>query len=39
LTDALHREGHQIGWRTFERRYQVDLTAIAEQLAATYEEA
>lgn len=38
LTDALHREGHQVGWRTFETRYGVDLTAIADGLAATYEE-
>ena len=31
-----HAEGHQVGWCTFERRYQVDLTMIAAQIAATY---
>lgn len=28
-----HAEGHQIGWRTWERRYDLDLRAIAMWLA------
>lgn len=27
-----HAEGHSLGWRTFEIRYGVDLSAIAAQL-------
>jgi hypothetical protein len=29
-----HAEGHRIGWETFERKYRLDLSKIAEQLAA-----
>ena len=38
LCDFHHRFGHQHGWQTFRAICSVDLTAIAERLAATYEE-
>ena len=31
-----HREQHQIGLRSFERKYDVDLTAHAQHLATVY---
>lgn len=34
LCSAAHQEGHTIGWTTFERRYRVDLTNIAQTLWA-----
>lgn len=39
LAPRLHREGHRTGWRTFQAKYGVNLPAIAERLAGTYEEA
>ena len=33
LCDKHHKEGHQKGWKTFERKYGVDLKAIAKELA------
>jgi len=32
-----HQEGHRVGWRTFEARYQLDLSAIAARLWAESE--
>lgn len=29
-----HHEGHQCGWRTFERKYGIDLYAISQTLWA-----
>ena len=29
-----HQEGHQIGWRTFEARYQVELRSVAMAMTA-----
>lgn len=34
LCDSHHMEGHHKGWKTFERKYGVDLKAIAVSLAA-----
>lgn len=34
LCDLAHREGHRIGWKSFEAKYRVDLTAIARELWA-----
>ena len=34
LCDKHHKEGHQKGWKTFERKYGVDLKATAILLAA-----
>lgn len=31
---AHHHEGHQCGWRTFERKYGIDLHAISQTLWA-----
>ena len=33
LCHAEHVEGHQIGWKTFEKRKGVDLQAVADELA------
>ena len=32
-SDEHHREGHDHGWQTFERKYRIDLRAEAERLA------
>lgn len=37
LQGWLHREQHRIGIETFQAKYQVDLTAEAVRLDATYE--
>lgn len=33
LCDSAHREGHDKGWRTFERKYGVDTRAEAQKAA------
>lgn len=35
--DAAHEEQHAIGIRSFQKRYGVDLKAIARQLTEVYE--
>jgi hypothetical protein len=37
LCDQHHYEGHQIGWRTFEARYRVDLAGEARFLGTAGE--
>ena len=37
LCDKHHKEGHQKGWKTFERKYGVDLKAIAMELAKEHQ--
>lgn len=32
LCNVHHVEGHQTGWQTFQRKYELDLDALAEQL-------
>jgi len=28
-----HRQGHHVGWKTFQKRYAIDLVALAKELA------
>lgn len=38
LCDGHHREGHQVGWRSFERTYAADLAAHAAALLQRYDQ-